>query len=113
MNDELRKLVEGCARGDNGTDAIPVGIALLAEHPVDDDELVTEQWLRSVGSQEISGTGPHAWGFGLFACVAVNIDGSLALTLDRYRITLVNRIATRRDVRRLCAALGIELKEPK
>lgn len=81
--------------------------AHVAEHRADDDEPVTEEWLVSAGSQAIKDIGPHCWPIGLFCYVAIYIDGSLRLGVDRYRITLANTIATRGDVRRLCKSINI------
>lgn len=84
--------------------------AYLAEHPADDEEPVTEDWLRAVGSKPIPGVSFHAFDLGLFVQVGVRPDGSLCIHADRFTATLKMAICTRGDVRRLCAALGVPLK---
>ena len=76
----------------------------LAEHPEDDEEPVTKEWLRSIGF--------------------VNSISSVLVVGDMLSVSMPGRYwvfsccgmptrmkyETRGDVRRLCAALGIELK---
>ena len=83
----------------------------LAEHPADDAEPVTPEWLVSVGLNNELHLG------GTFY-VQVFADGGVSLNctnLDTwygwYEELDLPKCKTRRDVRRLCAALGIELGE--
>lgn len=72
--------------------------AYLTEHLLDDDEPVTEEWLETIGFD-------HGY---LDADYWVIECRKLALRLNSYP---VKENPTRGDVRRLCKALGIELKE--
>jgi hypothetical protein len=93
-------------------DAQSVARAYLAEHPADDAEPLTEEWLRAAGFETRDGrlclgarlqfthcNGWNAWW---------GIDG-LAYASSR----LVNGLNTRGHVRRLCQCLGIALKESR
>lgn len=76
--------------------------AYLAEHPADDDKPITEEWIIKVyGRQEYW---PTIW---LGANVNI-VDGS-AWCNGRNLCDA----RTRGDVRRICALIGIELKESK
>lgn len=81
----------------------------LAEHPADDEELVTEEWLRSVGFEPdgvhlaLSGWGPSRNG-----CIQVYDAAKWILNG-----TETHRLSTRGDVRLLFRALRIELKEAR
>lgn len=77
--------------------------AYLAEHPADNDEPITDSWLRKIGFQDME-TGlesqdhvviVNAWGMDFTVC-----NGK-------------PKPETRGDVRRLAKALGLELKEQK
>ena len=82
--------------------------AYLADHPADDDEPVTEEWLCSVGAKkdDVSVFFPSP------------IQGVPAIEFSKEQAWLTNedyagveiKLKTRGDVRRLCAALGIEMK---
>lgn len=85
--------------------------AYLDEHPADDDELVIEEWLRSVGFVDED----HEW-LTLFPD-----DSDCRVTYDRQNGEIkvetviaegfrLPHVKTRGDVRLLCRALGIELK---
>jgi hypothetical protein len=89
--------------------------AYLAEHPADDDEPVTEEWLRAVGfvthRQGVaidmglrSRGGPWLY----FACCPglVNPDWMF----DDGRLLAAPDLNTRGHVRRLCEALGVPLR---
>lgn len=98
--------------------------AYLAEHPADDEELATDDWLRSVGGHE--GVAPAGNRYFDFAeprdegelstflrlhapadcggeCMPDLFDGSHGVGITR------KWPKTRGDVRRLAAALGIKL----
>jgi len=82
---------------------------LLSEHLADDDEPVTVEWLESVGFKGIS------------VMAEVILSAYVRLQRPSYDVVVRGNGAafspplataeTRGDVRRLCAALGIELKE--
>ena len=76
----------------------------LAEHPADDAEPVTEEWLLSVGFKR------HP-----FEGMLHVIDGWMSMSIGQHeKNAFVNtplRGKTRGDVRTLCRSLGIELKE--
>lgn len=111
-------------KGDAMTDSLAVCRAYLAEHPLDDEEPVTEKWLRSVGF--VVEEPDHANGMrirfkeGFISPVAANkfwdgieIYNESDANDDQDGVLAVfkNDLIRRADVRRLCAALGIELKE--
>lgn len=78
--------------------------AYLAEHPADDDEPVTAEWLESIGANSDDGlffTGHDAVDFEL-----TEFEGTWHVDVGWRTICLVE---TRGDVRRLLAALGIEV----
>ena len=75
--------------------------AYLAEHPADDDEPATDDWQMSIGLSEDRVM--VEWD-GLCGAVITWIDGiDLSSTKVEWN--------TRRDVRRLLAALGIEMRK--
>lgn len=74
--------------------------AWLTEHPAEDGgESVTDEWLEVIGFNR---GGCLDVGYWVIECQ------KLALRLNSYQ---VKENPTRGDVRRLCKALGIELKE--
>lgn len=91
-------------------DYIKVADLCLCEHPADDDEPVTEEWLRSVGAIVIRETAA-------FGMLTLELGGLLCWRRhDRETFYLTDmrklpHIKTRGDVRRLCRALGIPLNE--
>ena len=82
----------------------------LREHPADEDEVVTEDWFETEFAheepQEYEGwRGVHIEaGCGIY----VGVEGK-SLLINNYHCS--RNQSTRGDVRRLCAALGIPLKE--
>ncbi len=77
--------------------------AWLAEHPADEHEPVTADWLRSVGGPDFE----YRTTFGVVLTLLVvktERDGWHAATIPV-------PLPTRGHVRRLCAALGIHLTE--
>lgn len=92
--------------------------AYLAQHPADDAEPVTEEWLASsINSGELKGR--HAVGLGYY------FEGfGVQVRVYRVREMLytdilqdddniaIGKIKTRGDLRLLCRALQIPLKEP-
>jgi hypothetical protein len=91
-----------------------VAAAYLDEHPADDGEAVTEEWLLAVGFQK------HEWHPSKVTFVradALDIglwnvdDGWKAMVLmSEHSASCIRRgLRTRGEVRRLCQCLGIEL----
>lgn len=93
----------GCRRAA----AVRVARAWLAEHPADDGEPVSGEWLRSIGF-----TGPD----GLLGIIYGEVELTTT-TSSRWLVGNPSEIhgesvyipapTTRGDVRRLCAALGV------
>lgn len=88
-------------------------MTLLAQHPPDDAEAVTEGWLRAVGAREPHGYDPSApptltaAGIG-FGVLVQHRPGEW----DWCRGSrVIGTIRTRGQFRRLCAALGVTLNE--
>lgn len=126
MSDELRAAAETyleCAKlfeepsdrfsMDDGIVMLGAGhqlaVAYLAEHPADDDEPLTDESLRAIGFEldkdapswaVVIGKKPHR--------VRITFAGQPCLRIEEMEIK-VN--PTRGDIRLLCRALGIELKE--
>lgn len=79
----------------------------LREHPADDDEPVTEEWLISL-----------RWapeGYAAFTCLVLRHERHVLEWFTEDESLWLNERCvhdnpTRGDVRRLCAALGVELK---
>lgn len=88
---------------------------VLAEHLVDDDEPFTEEWLESVGFRYSANDCWLQIGNDDEDCVVEFLLDDAAATGICHCMILESdcghHIKTRGDVRRLCAALGIELKE--
>lgn len=133
MNDELKAAAERVRRHINqlGNSAIEdrnmLVRAYLAEHPADDDEPVTVEWLASISRQP-----PIVTAIG--NCYRFSIDSDRGLCVwgracgVGYTVTLrtvrrsesghrmtsfsdLRDVYYRGDIRRLCAALGIPLTE--
>ncbi len=85
-------------------DAFALATAYLAEHPADDGEPITAEWLRSVGFVAHKPDGLPA--YAVLPCVYIRLDGG-ELELDGIPLDF----STRGQLRRLCAALGDPLKE--
>lgn len=93
--------------------------AFLAEHPADDDESVTEEWLLSVGFDGDwvmlrAGERLESPEFCLSFHGIEKGDGkkrAWLLTLDPVKTVSVEFPETRGQVRLMCRALGITLKE--
>ena len=87
----------------------------LSEHPADDDELVTcdsGPWLESVGFHAEPG-GIYVIAHQKFPLVRVAVGDTGRLWVQfGHSGVCVNDSPVRGDVRRLCAALGIELENP-
>ena len=86
-----------------------VVVAYLDEHPADDDEPVTGYWLLSVGFTPFGEA--MMWSYRLGEVVVMGVSPeTLADGNWGYNGKRLPRKKTRGDVRRLCEALGIELK---
>lgn len=96
-----------------GYDPHGLAKAWLAEHPEDDAEPITEEWFRSVNAgdfQAFAGNPPIS--------VFIDIDGTIMLHIEpeesagavTYSIPLPH-IKTRGQIRQLCSALCVPLKE--
>ena len=91
--------------------------AYLAEHPADDDEPVTEEWLLSIGFELTrEGLPFHREIDGYLKPSPGNLlqpgESAYDWKLEPPANNLLAVLFTRGDVRRICRALGIELKEP-
>ncbi len=101
-----------------------VARAYLAEHPSDDGEPITEDWLSGLGAEFFPATdyerpmyilssSCRRFGWEL-ARYEEGDEWTAELTVNRaYHLGVSHDIKTRGDVRRLCSALGIELEEGK
>ncbi len=102
---QLREVARIMATPIHGAKACQLAQAYLAEHPADDEEPITEAWLRSVGFDD-----EHRldWkNLVIKFCVPIR-DNFWDFYLNS---TQIKPPKTRGDVRRLCKALGVELKE--
>lgn len=124
MSKELRSAAERCLKELDGIhcgmsagpgtcimskDVIALSEAWLAEHPADDDEPITEEWLRGVGFRETKVSDEH---FRIIRKDQVSVccdDLSSPTTWCMRGQEFLCSFKTRGDVRRLCAAIGIEL----
>lgn len=79
--------------------------AYLAEHPADDAEPLTEPWLRSVGGKD----GVATAGIWLNNTIGFRLDDLADVVVCNAR---PKNVKTRGDLRRLAAALGIQLATP-
>lgn len=89
--------------------------AYLAEHPADDDEPVMEAWLRAVGFENCSFPDhgkPLCIRFMRDCLFAVYTNGVTLISI-RGMYAPASAVRTRGHVRRVCRALGVELKESK
>lgn len=90
---------------------------VLAKHPADDDEPVTEEWMSEIGFKD--GRLKNELGYDCMSTY-LRIDDigqwyygtDYGMELDA-EVMLPSDRKTRGDVRRLCRALGITLTEPK
>lgn len=89
--------------------------AYLAEHPADDGEPVTEEWLKStIGWIPVDGGTDGYIGVDkiIFCKGSENVYSAWLQTSNHYYdMRRIVRVYTRGDVRLLCRALGITLKE--
>lgn len=86
--------------------------AYLAEHPADEEEIITEEWLESIDFErvDLEGCVPYEW-FKHKTCGLILWDSSyddwIVNCFDQEGIR-PNSITTRGQVRRLLAALGVK-----
>lgn len=131
MTDEQRAAVERLRKDDYGksedfdyTDAgwmkrccdeATVSDLYLAEHPADDGDDATPAWLAAVGASRDDI--PAKWTFRRDDAMPIGLwhvdDGWKAMLIhhENAATCIVRGLKTRGDVRRLCSALGITLKE--
>lgn len=83
--------------------------AYADEHPPDDETPIDESWLRAVCQHFTHDAG---WTDTAGVRFIVTVLGhSQVIDLDKDDVFTLPRLTTRGQLRRLCAALGIELKE--
>ena len=96
---ELRKDAEFI--GTYTTDDTPAGriaLAWLADHPQDDEEPITEDWLNATFGHDDLGVEQHDdWGE---AITWLDDIGHMSVPMPR----------TRGDLRRLCESLGVKIE---
>lgn len=99
-------------------DARHAAAELVLEHlnAGDDGELVTADWLRSVAtpstlSEAVYGYWLEGMGISINVCRDSRSRWMVELNQDDARIAL-GEYKTRGDIRTLCRAIGLELKEP-
>jgi hypothetical protein len=125
MSDELRAAAEqilageivGVGSGYVTTKEFPeswkaLARCYLSDHPQDDGELVTEEWLDRVLPMKNDSN----WTLFKHMPLQIEIEGPhggfwLWILTDEEVPHRIREIKTRGDVRLLCRALGIELKE--
>jgi hypothetical protein len=89
------------------SDASTVVQAYLDEHMVDDDEAITEEWLRSV-AMHCRDNGSFVIGFSEHRFVVELVIESWMVRKDQIPIHIIN---TRGELRLLCKALGVGMNE--
>ncbi len=89
-------------------DMMTISELCLSEHAADDWEPVTEDWLRSVGFKRESW---HPFQLDCESEIDIQCGHDGLVLGHRSDEWDVKRDPTRGDVRRLCAALGVTLKE--
>lgn len=87
-----------------------------AEHPADDNAPVDEEWVKKAGfecfdDKDIPGEPMVYWKLEMIIIAHMHIVPSLRMETPSGLFEVVETGLTRGDVRRLCRALGIELKE--
>ena len=127
MTNERRKAAERCRRelidswsdtavkGPTYTQLLAVLDAYLAEHPADDDDPLTAEWLTTAGGQV--GEDGRWWFYGGGRDVALTYHDNRECG-DVYRLATCGglpraEVSTRGQLRRLCDSLGMKLKESK
>lgn len=105
----------------NLTAAVAIIRRLLAEHPADDDEHADDDWMRRCGAYFNLSFGAYC-SYCRVETGEDTVEIGFGLTADKWRQlfvvqdgwesqVFVKHHPTRGDVRRLCRALQIELKE--
>jgi hypothetical protein len=125
---ELKAAAERLRRGFNHAhcpdhcgdcnDARTLADAYLAEHPADDDEPISEEWSDKIAARCWTDGTDQEWKLGIgdtgheaFLLLAKRENGIFwAMYMGGVKLQM---IVTRADVRRLCSALGIALREDK
>lgn len=88
-------------------DLADVALAYLSEHPADDDEPIDEAWLRTINCTHDLEPGGASFRWDATSML-ITEDGVTFDTKAGYGCNV--KLKTRRDVRLLCKALGIELE---
>ena len=107
-----------CIAGDKLSDLKLLAFNDLAEHPVDDDELIDAAWLDTTSLRFITDhgepvgwwTAPNSPDRARFR-IAESVCHYPGEWLATYGDCFTPRLKTRGDLRRLCKALGIPLEE--
>lgn len=97
-------------------DARHAAAELVLAQAADDGELLTAEWLRSVAtpsklSEAVYGYWLEGMGISINVCRDSRSRWMVELNQDDARIAL-GEYKTRGDIRTLCRAIGLELKEP-
>ncbi len=109
-------LMEGVQYPLELSDARILADAFLAEHPADEDESVTREWCRAAGMMSKCGNVSYPRIVSKFG-ISIDVTGSAYINNQDYTCLWCEDVevkignVTRGDVRLLCNALGIELKE--
>lgn len=126
--DRLRKVNEDSVWDYETEQALQCDRAAIAdlyldEHPEDDDEPVTDQWFKEAGAEYFGEALMWSWRIGGLTVMGV-LPARLPDGCWSYRTRFDDKYCgsgivdlppqkTRGDVRRLCKAIGVELKEGK
>ncbi len=104
-------------------DAVKLARAWKRDHPTDDDELTSGQWLKSIGFYAITNNLfdiPIQESRGWNCFLRIDIDALEAIVMqapagcDSTGLVLPETpVAVRGDVRKLCKVLGAKTKEPQ
>ena len=86
--------------------------AYLAEHPADGEEPISEEWLHSIGFEDDRTGCPTLGPLHIQHAAITRMDSDVEYPASAcVRSFPIPVPKTRGDVRRLCSAMGIELKE--
>ena len=119
LSGDVRDCLEGNLPHDSPTyrgtllfQVTEAALVLLSEHPADDDLPVTEEWLLSVGFESHAGCLARRIERGSLPWIEVifDDDGGYMLMIGSEAVW-DGLPQPRGDVRRLCRALGIQLKD--
>lgn len=91
-------------------DMAEVALAYLAEHPADSELPIDEEWLRSVGFEAFDEHGSGWFKDSPGGSTRVSIGYRGQWLVNGNEMEYAAQPKTRGDLRRLCFALGVELK---